>query len=129
ARAGTGVPDHRLSGNVRHRPRRHDPPQVDRTGRLDVAGQSRARRAAARARAAGRRRLAVARMPGAQRDQGADRYWRERAVALLTNRFGLKAVSVFLAILLLFVVHAQEPPVELVPVRLVPPLDRALVLR
>src|SRR5947208_1545706 len=68
-------------------------------------------------------------MQGMGGEQGAGRSWQQRVLAALTHRFALKAVSVFIAVVLWFVVNAKEPTVELVPVRFVPVLDSALVLR
>lgn len=52
-----------------------------------------------------------------------------QALAALTRDLPLKAMAVFLAIVLWFVVNAKEPQLELVPVRFTPILDSALVLR
>jgi YbbR domain-containing protein len=50
-------------------------------------------------------------------------------LAAFTQRLGLKATAVFLALVLWFVVNAKEPQIELVPVRFTPVLDSSLVLR
>ena len=53
-----------------------------------------------------------------------------RLTAALTDRLMLKAIAVFLAIVLWFVVNAKEPQIELVGVRFTPSLlDSSLVLR
>lgn len=54
---------------------------------------------------------------------------RRRLLAAFTERLGLKATAILLALVLWFVVNAKEPQVELVPVRFVPILDSSLVLR
>lgn len=54
---------------------------------------------------------------------------RSRLLALFTQRLGLKATAVFLALVLWFVVNAKEPQIELVPVTFMPILDSTLVLR
>ncbi|HEX4684341.1 MAG TPA: hypothetical protein VH277_16605 [Gemmatimonadaceae bacterium] len=56
---------------------------------------------------------------------GAQRY----IVSAFTERLGLKATALFLAIVLWFVVNAKEPQLELVPVHFTPVLDSSLVLR
>lgn len=50
-------------------------------------------------------------------------------LGIFTERLGLKALAVFLAVILWFVVNAKEPQLELVPVRFTPVLDSTLVLR
>jgi hypothetical protein len=51
-------------------------------------------------------------------------------VAAFTDRLGLKATAVFVAVVLWFVVNAKEPDIELVTVRFSPVLlDSSLVLR
>lgn len=52
-----------------------------------------------------------------------------QAIAALTKDLPLKAMAVFLAVVLWFVVNAKEPQLELVPVRFTPVLDSSLVLR
>lgn len=52
-----------------------------------------------------------------------------QAIAVLTRDLPLKAMAVFLAVVLWFVVNAKEPQLELVPVRFTPMLDSSLVLR
>ena len=47
----------------------------------------------------------------------------------MTRDLPLKAMAVFLAVVLWFVVNAKEPQLELVPVRFTPVLDSTLVLR
>ncbi len=54
---------------------------------------------------------------------------RRRLVAAFTERLGLKATAVLLAVVLWFVVNAKEPQVEIVPVEFSPVLDSSLVLR
>jgi YbbR domain-containing protein len=46
-----------------------------------------------------------------------------------TDQLPLKATSIFLAIILWFIVNAKEPQLELVSVRFLPVLDSTLVLR
>jgi hypothetical protein len=50
-------------------------------------------------------------------------------VSAFTERLGLKATALFLAVVLWFVVNAKEPQLELVPVHFAPVLDSSLVLR
>ena len=52
-----------------------------------------------------------------------------QAIAALGKDLPLKAMAVFLAVVLWFVVNAKEPQLELVPVRFTPMLDSSLVLR
>ena len=52
-----------------------------------------------------------------------------RLTAAFSERLGLKATAVFMAIVLWFVVNAKEPQIELVPVRFSLTLDSSLVLR
>ncbi|MGH7617683.1 MAG: hypothetical protein ACREPM_10675 [Gemmatimonadaceae bacterium] len=52
-----------------------------------------------------------------------------RATAAFTERLGLKATAVFVAVVMWFVVNAKEPQIELIPVRFTPMLDSSLVLR
>ena len=52
-----------------------------------------------------------------------------QAIETLTKDLPLKAMAVFLAVVLWFVVNAKEPQLELVPVRFSPVLDSSLVLR
>src|SRR3954470_21707207 len=52
-----------------------------------------------------------------------------RVVAAFTEQIGLKVASVFLALVLWFVVNVKEPDIQLVPVRFTPILDSSLVLR
>jgi YbbR domain-containing protein len=52
-----------------------------------------------------------------------------RTVAAFTQRLGLKAIALFLAVVLWFVVNAKEPQIELVAVKFAPLLDSSLVLR
>jgi hypothetical protein len=52
-----------------------------------------------------------------------------RLAAAFTERLGLKATAVFMAIVLWFVVNAKEPQIELVPVKFSLTLDSSLVLR
>jgi hypothetical protein len=54
---------------------------------------------------------------------------RHRVVSAFTERLGLKATALFLAVVLWFVVNNKEPQVELVPVHFAPILDSSLVLR
>lgn len=54
---------------------------------------------------------------------------RRRLLSAFTERLGLKATAVFLAVVLWFVVNAKEPQVEIVPVEFRPVLDSSLVLR
>ena len=54
---------------------------------------------------------------------------RRRAASAFTERLGLKATALFLAVVLWFVVNKKEPQVLSVPVRLMPVLDSSLVLR
>lgn len=54
---------------------------------------------------------------------------RRRLTAALTERLGLKATALFMAIVLWFVVNAKEPQIELVPVKFSLTLDSSLVLR
>ncbi|HVX42205.1 MAG TPA: hypothetical protein VHB25_21770 [Gemmatimonadaceae bacterium] len=62
----------------------------------------------------------------ARRPPNADR---RRLVAAFTERLGLKATAVLLAVVLWFVVNAKEPQIEIVPVEFRPVLDSSLVLR
>lgn len=55
--------------------------------------------------------------------------WHRRVSAAFTERLGLKATAVFIAIVVWFVVNAKEPQIELIPVRFTPMLDSSLVLR
>ncbi len=70
----------------------------------------------------------MARTPAPRPPEGATSLQR-RFVGLFTQRLGLKATAVFLAVVLWFVVNAKEPQIELVPVRFSPILDSSLVLR
>jgi YbbR domain-containing protein len=54
---------------------------------------------------------------------------RRRLTAAVTERLGLKATAMFMAIVLWFVVNAKEPQIELVPVKFSLTLDSSLVLR
>lgn len=54
---------------------------------------------------------------------------RRQAIAALAKDLPLKAMAVFLAIVLWFVVNAKEPQAVLVAVRFTPVLDSSLVLR
>lgn len=55
--------------------------------------------------------------------------WHRRVTAAFTERLGLKATAVFIAVVVWFVVNAKEPQIELTPVRFAPVLDSSLVLR
>ena len=52
-----------------------------------------------------------------------------QAIGAFTKDLPLKAMAVFLAVVLWFVVNAKEPQSEVVPVRFTPVLDSSLVLR
>jgi hypothetical protein len=52
-----------------------------------------------------------------------------RLIAAFTERLGLKATAIFLAVVLWFVANSKEPEAELVPVRFNVTLDSSLVLR
>lgn len=52
-----------------------------------------------------------------------------QAIAAFTKDLPLKAMAVFLAIVLWFVVNVKEPQEEIVPVRFAPVMDSSLVLR
>jgi hypothetical protein len=54
---------------------------------------------------------------------------RRHIIAAFTERLGLKATALFLAVVLWFVVNDKEPQLELVSVRFMPVLDSSLVLR
>jgi hypothetical protein len=64
--------------------------------------------------------------PHAQRPQSS---FQRRVAAAFTEQIGLKVASVFLAVVLWFVVNAKEPDIQLVAVRFTPVLDSSLVLR
>jgi hypothetical protein len=53
----------------------------------------------------------------------------KRVAAAFSERLGLKATAVFIAVVVWFVVNAKEPQIELVPVRFAPVLDSSLVMR
>ncbi len=55
--------------------------------------------------------------------------WRRRVGDALTQRLGLKAIALLLAVVLWFVVSAKEPTEAPFPVRFEPQLDSTLVLR
>jgi YbbR domain-containing protein len=54
--------------------------------------------------------------------------WRRRVREVATERLGLKAVAIVLAVLLWFVVSARQPTESYVRVRVAPTLDSSLVL-
>jgi hypothetical protein len=55
--------------------------------------------------------------------------FQRRVTTAFTQQLGLKGMAVLVAVVLWFVVNAQEPRVELVSVRFSPVLDSSLVLR
>jgi hypothetical protein len=115
---------------------------VDRAGRLELRGQPRARRRAARRadRAPGQRAAAGARGDGPlnarHRVTGSTRItaarpattWRKRAHAAFTERLGLKAIALLLAIVLWAVVSLKDRTEDVFTARLVPILGRGMVL-
>jgi len=64
--------------------------------------------------------------PPASRPYGAPL---RRVTGAFSDRLGLKATAVFIAVVVWFVVNAKEPQIELVPVRFAPVLDSSLVMR
>ena len=52
-----------------------------------------------------------------------------RVTAAFSERLGLKATALFIAVVMWFVVNVKEPQMELVPVRFAPTLDSSLVMR
>lgn len=64
--------------------------------------------------------------PAPRPTKGSAQRW---VVEAFTERLGLKATALFLAVVLWFVVNAKEPQLELVAVRFIPVLDSSLVLR
>ena len=118
--------DDRRARDVRHWSRWGDPQESHRRGRLELAGESRLVRAAARRSRRGasgwqRRARRGARFlcgPRCRAADGEPDRCSGTSRAALTERLGYKAAALFFALVLWFVVSAEEPSEELVPVRL-----------